>query len=104
MDNEQNLAGLDVISFAKARCRNSLFNNSSKSTLSRRLATLNTFSTVTGCSFIGGDVAGVDGGVAGVCGGVGSWASDFEPVVCLPELVGLLSIVSSAKLSDNVSS
>jgi hypothetical protein len=41
-----------------------LFNNSSKSALSRRLATLNTFTTVTGCSFIGGDVASVDGGVA----------------------------------------
>ena len=49
--------------FAKARCRNSLFNNSSKSALSRRLATLNTFTTVTGCSFIVGDVASVDGGV-----------------------------------------
>ena len=33
MDHEHNLAGLDVIPFAKARCRNSLFNTSSKSAL-----------------------------------------------------------------------
>ena len=33
MDHEHSLAGLDVIPFAKARCRNSLFNNSSKSAL-----------------------------------------------------------------------
>jgi hypothetical protein len=33
MDHEHNLAELDVIPFAKARCRNSLFNNSSKSAL-----------------------------------------------------------------------
>ncbi len=65
-----------------------MFNNSSKSALSRGLATLKIFSTVTVYSFLGG--------------GVGTWLLDFAPGARLPEFAGLFSIVCSAKLSDNV--
>ncbi len=71
-----------------------MFNNSSKSALFRRLATLKIFSTVTVCSFLAGGVAVVYGS------GVGTWLLDFAPGARLPEFAGLFSIVSSAKLSD----
>ena len=73
-----------------------LINNSSKSALSRRLATLKIFSTVTVYSFLGGAVAVV------YSSGVGTWLLDFAPGARLPEFAGLFSIVCSAKLSDNV--
>ncbi len=76
-----------------------MFNNSSKSALSRRLATLKIFSTVTVCSFLGGGVAVVYGGGVAVVysSGVGTWLLDFAPGARLPEYAGLFSIVSSDK-------
>ena len=73
-----------------------LINNSSKSALSRRLATLKIFSTVTVYSFLGGGVAIV------YSSGVGTWLLDFAPGARLPEFACLFTIVCSAKLSDNV--
>ncbi len=71
-------------------------NNNNKSALSRGLATLKIFSTVTVYSFLVGGVAVV------YSSGVGTWLLDIAPGARLPEFAGLFSIVCSAKLSDNV--
>ena len=80
----------------KQECRNSLLNNnSSKSALSRRLATLKTFSTVT-VHFL---VVVLQLFIIVVLV-LRTWLLDFAPGARLPEFAGLFSVVCSAKLSD----
>ena len=106
------MPGLDVILCAKARCRNSLFNKSSNSSLSRRVVScLNAFSTVgNGLALLvdGGD-DGVDGGDDGGGGGVAvarllccGCVADSTTGLDLRDVAFRLSITSSAKLSDSV--
>ena len=101
IDSEQKLPGLDVISCAKAKCKNSLFNKLSKSLFFKRTASLNTPSTVGDGSSLHGVGGGINGGGNGVAI-ARLLLSGSTTALDVRELARLLSITSSAKLSDSV--